>query len=239
VRERELDSVLQIIENPIRRRIIKRLSQEPCYALQLSKELGLGQPLVAKHLSLMEKAGIVTGVLESSPNGPERKRYSLAKSISITMDMAPHLFMERATSFNNQLPAKKDAGARGEEEKEEEDEQGAGEAKRVPFGRRIQDALRVPDDRDKLSLISEILNDVDLEFEEVQRKRVELLSVRNTAMTEAARIAGSLRDLDKKRVLFYILEEHDRGVESISQSLNMRELLVKTILEELENELFG
>jgi hypothetical protein len=40
-------------------------------------------------------------------------------------------------------------------------------------------------------------------------------------------------------VLFYILEEHDREVESISQSLNMRELLVKTILEELENDLFG
>jgi predicted transcriptional regulator len=238
VRERELDSVLQIIENPIRRRIIKRLSQEPCYALQLSKELGLGQPLVAKHLSLMEKAGIVTGVLESSPNGPERKRYSLAKSISITMDMAPHLFMERATSFNNQPSAKKDAGARGEEGTKEEDER-AEVGKRVPFGRRIQDALRVPDDRDKLSLISEILGDVDHEFEEVERKRVELLSARNTAMTEAARIAGSLRDLDKKRVLFYILEEHDREVGSISQSLNMRELLVKTILEELENELFG
>src|SRR5580704_12747238 len=99
MKESELDSVLQVIENPVRRRIIKRLSQEPCYALQLSKELGLGQPLVAKHLSIMEKAGVVTSALESSPNGPERRRYSLAKSISITMDMAPHLFMERATTF--------------------------------------------------------------------------------------------------------------------------------------------
>jgi predicted transcriptional regulator len=50
MKERELDSVLQVIENPVRRRIIKRLSQESCYALQLSKELGLGQPLVAKHM---------------------------------------------------------------------------------------------------------------------------------------------------------------------------------------------
>src|SRR5438552_303021 len=88
MKERELDSVLQVIENPVRRKIIKRLSQESGYALQLSKELGLGQPLVAKHLSLMEKAGLVTSALESSPSGPERRRYSLAKSISITMDVA-------------------------------------------------------------------------------------------------------------------------------------------------------
>jgi predicted transcriptional regulator len=225
MRERELDSVLQIIENPIRRRIIKRLSQEPCYALQLSKELGLGQPLVAKHLSLMEKAGIVTGILESSPNGPDRKRYSLAKSISITMDMAPHLFLERATSFSNEaLTREKESGREGEG---------------IPFSERLEEALHEPDDRDKLSAISEILNDVDKDIREVERKRVELLGIRNTAMTEAARIAGSLQDLDKKRVLFYILEEHDREVETISESLNMRELLVKSILEELETELFG
>ena len=52
----ELDAVLQLIENPVRRKIIKRLSQEPSYPLQLSKELGLGQPLVAKHLGpLLER----------------------------------------------------------------------------------------------------------------------------------------------------------------------------------------
>jgi len=46
----DLDAVLGTVENPIRRRIIARLSQEPNYQLQLSKELGLSQQLVAKHL---------------------------------------------------------------------------------------------------------------------------------------------------------------------------------------------
>jgi len=219
MKERELDSVLQVLENPVRRRIIKRLSQEPSYALQLSKELGLGQPLVAKHLGIMEKAGIVTSAPESSPSGPERKKYSLAKSVSITMDMAPHLFMEKATSFN----VSPKGGARRE----------------ADFGRRVQRALQARDERDKLSLISEILNEVDETIREVEERRIELLSVRNVAMTEAAKIASSLEDLDKKRVLFHILEEHDREVESISQSLNMRELVVRSILEELERELFG
>jgi predicted transcriptional regulator len=221
MKERELDSVLRVIENPVRRRIIKRLSQEPCYALQLSKELGLGQPLVAKHLSIMEKAGLVTSALESSPNGPERKRYTLAKSISITMDVAPHLFKERAISFNAPLPK-----PRTSQEK-------------TPFGERKGEALAAPDDRAKLSLISQTLNDIDQMIGAVEEQRVGLLSARNELMNEATKIVVNLEDLDTRRVAFHILEEHDRQVESISRSLDMREMVVKSILDELESVLFG
>src|SRR5713226_8892466 len=144
MKERELDSVLQVIENPVRRRIIKRLSQEPSYALQLSKELGPGQPLVAKHLSLMEKAGLVTSALASSPNGPERRRYSLAKRISITMDVAPHLFKERAISFN-EPPG-------GKTSKQTD----------APLGKRVHEALATQDEKERLTLISDVLSDIDL-----------------------------------------------------------------------------
>lgn len=220
MKQGELDSVLQVIENPVRRRIIKRLSQEPCYALQLSKELGLGQPLVAKHLSIIESAGLVTSILESSPNGPERKRYLLAKSISITMDLAPNLFMERAVAFGA-VPAKEKSSR----------EIGL-------LNKRVRVALDNPDDRERLALISEIVDDVDKRMRVVEEERVALLSVRNTAMTEAARIASKLEGLDTKRVLFHILDKHDREVESISQSLNLREMVVRSILEEFR-DVFG
>jgi predicted transcriptional regulator len=222
MKERELDSMLQVIENPVRRRIIKRLSQEPSYALQLSKELGLGQPLVAKHLSIIERAGLVTSALESSPNGPERRRYSLAKSISITMDVAPHLFKERAISFDTPVPRLKTPR----------------ETKR-PLGDRVQDALGASDERERLSLISKVLGDVDTGIDAIEEERVGLLSVRNELMNEAAKIVGSLGDLDTRRVVFHILEEHDRDVASISRSLDMREMLVRSILKELERDIFG
>jgi len=220
MKQKELDSVLQVIENPVRRRIIKRISQGPSYALQLSKELGLGQPLVAKHLSIMEKAGLLTSSVESSPNGPERKRYSLAKSVTITMDLAPNLFMERGVAFGA-LPVKKPS--RGVD----------------LLSKRVRDALERQDDGGRLSLVSQILGDVDRMMREVEEERVALLTVRNAAMSEAARIAGKLEDQDKKRILFHVLDEHDREVESISQSLNLRETVVRSILEELENEVFG
>ena len=40
-----LDSILLAIENPVRRKIIKRLSKQPSYQLQISKELGFSQQL--------------------------------------------------------------------------------------------------------------------------------------------------------------------------------------------------
>jgi len=58
-------------------------------------------------------------------------------------------------------------------------------------------------------------------------------------MQEAGRIAGRLKEADKRRVLLHILDEHDREVDSISEALEPREVTVKATLEELEREFFG
>ncbi len=218
--EEELDSVLQILENPVRRRIIRRLSEEPSYALQLSKELGLGQPLVSKHLSVMERAGMVTAASESSPNGPERRRYSLAKSVSITMDVAPHVFKERAISFGAPSPKRSKGGEEGLVEM-------------------ALAALSKTDDNERLSKISQVLGEVDSKIASMEEERAGLLALRNELMDAAAKIVVRMRDLDTRKVVFHILEEHDREVESISRSLDMREVVVRSILEELGREIFG
>ena len=215
--QKELDSLLQVMENPVRRRIIKRLAQEPGYALQLSKELGLGQPLVAKHLTIMENAGLIASTMEESPNGPRRKRYSLSRSVSITMDLGPNMFMERGRDIE------------------------ASRAKGPPTASRllgrVDEAVGKGKERERLSRLSDVLEDVDVRMREVEEERLSLLMVRNRAMHEAAMIATEL-ELDKRRVLFHILDEHDRAADSISESLNIRELTVRKILEELEKEFF-
>jgi len=165
----------------------------------------------------MEKAGIVASALESSPNGPERRRYSLAKSISITMDVAPHLFKEKAIAFN--LEKRPPKGR--------------------PFAERADRALRSHDDKEKLASIADLLAEIDARIGTVEEERVGLLTVRNDLMDEAARIVAGLQDLDMRRVMFHILEEHDREVASISQSLDMREVLVKSILDALQRDIFG
>jgi predicted transcriptional regulator len=217
--QQELDLILQVVENPVRRRIIKRLSQEPCYALQLSKELGLGQPLVAKHLGIMEKAGLVRSVAEASPSGPPRKKYSLARGVSVTMDLGPNIFIERGTSFE---PKRK----------------GKSPQETAQLRKRLDHAKEAEDDRRRLSQLSEVLNDVDGRMGELEAERAELLEIRNETMGEAAQIAAKLTELDMRRVLFHILDEHDREVDSISEALNLRELSVRRFLEELERDYF-
>ena len=98
--ETDLDLILMILENSTRRDIIKRLSEEPNYTLQLAKDLGLGQQLVSKHLRVMERAGIVESSIESSPHGPKRKIYTLNQSISVTLDVSTHLFKTKVVFFD-------------------------------------------------------------------------------------------------------------------------------------------
>jgi predicted transcriptional regulator len=218
MKQEELDSILQVMENPVRRRILKRLSQQSSYVLQLSKELGLGQPLVAKHMALMEAAGLVTPTTESSPSGPRRKRYSLAKSVSITMDLAPNLFLEKGLTFGAGAPR-------------------AGASKASEQLRRRVEASEGRDDKEAFSTLSAVLREVDAMMARMDEERAGLLSIRDRAMREASRIAGGVDEQDKRRVLFYILDRHDREVERISESLNLRELSVRKILEELEKDL--
>lgn len=214
----ELDRILQVVENPVRRKIIKRLSQEPAYQLQLSKELGLGQSLVAKHLKIMKEAGLVTVTGEESSSGPERKRYSLARGVSITMDLGPNLFIERGMAFGVRPGRKRSEFA-------------------ARLRERVEEASEKPDDAKRVSLLSDILGDIDRRIQEVEDERTELLGVRNLAMGEAARVASKFEGVDVRKVLLHVLDEHDREVERISEALNLREFSVRTILDELEDYL--
>jgi len=89
----ELDEMLSVIENPARRQILEALVREPHYALQLSKELGMSQQAIVKHLRVMESCGLVESFQEESDlGGPMRKRYFPALNFTIVVDSGPNLF---------------------------------------------------------------------------------------------------------------------------------------------------
>lgn len=220
--QEELDKLLSVIENPVRRKIIKRLSEGPAHAFQLAKELNLGQPLVAKHMKVMEENGFVTFDIETDTHtGPERKKYSLARSFTITMDLAPNTYVIRGTPLEVRSRRKAESQTASHLRKQ------------------IGSALDVEDERKRLSQLSEILTEVDERMNDLEAEHTELVQVRNQAMEAASEIANKLDELDKRRVLFRILDEHDRGAEDISEALRLREAEVKEILEELEREFFG
>lgn len=214
----ELDAVLGTVENPIRRRIIARLSQEPNYQLQLSKELGLSQQLVAKHLVTMEDAGLVSTVLEDSPRGPQRKEYLLKKSFSVTVDLAPNWFRARMFSFGA-VPGVKETDERAQ------------------VSAQANEALKFPDEASRIKPLAQIIAEVDRKLNEMEEQRAVLLYLRGLALREAARATTSLGSSDRRKVLRYIMKEQRDGIGDMSASLGLQQQVVGDILEEIEKEL--
>ncbi len=207
------------MENPIRRRIIARISEEPNYQLALSKELGLSQQLVAKHLVTMEDAGLVSTISQDSPRGPQRKEYLLKKSFSVTIDLAPNLFRARMFSFGA-VP-----GIRENDE-------------RAQMVAQVSEVLRYPEGASRIRPLTKVVAEVDKKRKEMEEERAVLLYIRSLALMEAARITTSLPSDDRRKVLRYLMrEEGDLG--SISASLGLQKQVVSEILEEIERELAG
>ncbi len=206
--------------NPTRRRIIKRLSQEPSYPSQLSRELGLGQALVAKHLTALEDVGVVTSSMAESPHGPKRREYLLSRSVSVTVDFAPHFFNAQVLSFGA-VP-----------------ESGGMSSEVTSLMNRMNAMLGNPERKGNLGLYSSLLADIDSKLKELQDERSILLYIRNHAMKEVAKlIRRSDRTSDEKKVLYHVLDKHIRNVQRISECLNLREGIVRKILAQMRSEL--
>src|ERR1700730_12072478 len=198
--DEELNLVLQVLENPVRRKIVKRLSRGSSYPLRLSKELGLGQPLVAKHLAIMEKAGMVSSSMKKSPGGPDRRSYSLAKSVSVTLDLGPNLFIQHGFAF----------GSVTGKDLSDEASSLLGDVSRVSR-----------DDERAIHSLATILERVDNRLDGLEGERATLLYVRNLALSTALQAISTVKDEAKRRVIYSVLEEHSKDVDDLSDWLDL------------------
>ena len=91
----DIDTILSVIENPTRRKILMALVREPHYPLQLSRELGVSQQAIMKNLDILEKSGLVESWKESSEKGPLKIVYRPTSEFTLTIDLRNGMF--RAT----------------------------------------------------------------------------------------------------------------------------------------------
>ncbi len=89
----DADTVLKLLQNDVRRRILARLVREPHYPMQLAELLKVSQPAINKHLKELESGGLVTKEqVPSEKGGPPKRIYSVTESISVRIDLGPDLF---------------------------------------------------------------------------------------------------------------------------------------------------
>jgi predicted transcriptional regulator len=212
----QLNSILRLIENPVRRKILKRLSQEPSYPLELAKEIGEAQQLVTSHLALLEKAGIVSSSLTASPLGPNRKSYFLKQSAYLSISFGPHLFNEQFLNFKA-LPAELSKPAND-------------------FMKRISE-IKENNNESKIEPFSCLFKDIDDKLAKLEGEKTVLLFIRDLAMKHASEnLEEQHKTHDEKRILHYILDERSSNIENISKALNLKESLVRSMLEKLKEE---
>jgi DNA-binding transcriptional ArsR family regulator len=87
-----MNQVLEIVGNETRRKILELLSVEPHYISQIAKKLDITQPAILKHLSVLEKAGLIENFWRKNPLGGARKYYRICDSVGIEIAINPKGF---------------------------------------------------------------------------------------------------------------------------------------------------
>lgn len=213
---KDFETVVGVLGSPVRRDIIKKLSQGPDYTLRLSNELNINQQLAAKHLKVIQDAELVDVVRQKSSLGADKNVFHLNKFYSLQIDFSPSLYNERLISFNNphQWIQEDDYMEKLEEQVKD-----------------IDDEAEVDD----VSPIRQIIKVIDDELEGLEKRRARLLYIRNLALGAAQ---NALEEVDraKRQVIQHLIDLGPTSVEALSKAFQIGEDTVKDIISELERE---
>jgi ArsR family transcriptional regulator len=80
--------LLDLLGNENRRRILRLLSQKPCYVTEISEYLSVSPKAVIDHLRKLEEAGLI----ESRTDDQRRKYFHITRSLRLEVDVSPHSF---------------------------------------------------------------------------------------------------------------------------------------------------
>ncbi|MFC7008030.1 ArsR/SmtB family transcription factor [Halalkalicoccus salilacus] len=85
-------ALLDLLGNENRRRILRLLSQKPCYVTEISDYLGVSPKAVIDHLRKLEEAGLV----ESRTDEKRRKYFHIARHLRLEVNVSPYGFASKS-----------------------------------------------------------------------------------------------------------------------------------------------
>ncbi len=217
VAKRDFETVVGVLGNPVRRSIIKKLSEGPDYTLRLSSELNIAQQLAAKHLKVIRDAELVDVVRQKSSRGADKNVFHLNKFYSLQIDFSPALYNERLISFNNPVQWIQQDNHMEHLETQVKD---------------IEEDSLDPDD---VPPLRQIIQAIDEELDSVEKRRARLLYIRNLAL-EATQNALEEMDRRKKKVVHHIVDHGPTSVEALSRTFDLREDVIRDVVTELQKE---
>lgn len=213
--ELNIDTMLAIVGNPTRRQILRKLSKESHYPLQLSRELNISQQSIMKHLAVLEDNDLVVSIIQKSDSGgPPRKYYTATKRLSIIIDIAPTVFHEEFRLLEPVTDS---------------------DVKEL-LDMEMNNSNRTVEKRRLMELTARIY-EINSKIKAVEEERYRLMGEKERAVKLAYRLVDVLcDDYNQRAVLRYIMEYDELSIARMSEMLNMREAEVEAAVKNLEQD---
>ena len=97
------DTILEILGNDSRRRILSLLAKKPCYVSEISYALKMAPKAVIEHLEKLEKAGLI----RSFEDG-RRRYYYINQNMRLEISISPHTFQTSLVNDVREMERKMD-----------------------------------------------------------------------------------------------------------------------------------
>lgn len=210
------DTILNILGNDTRRKILSALSKEPMYFNQLAKAIDVGQQAILRHLQALEDGGLIESYGEKSNLGaPPRKYYKLNSSFSMTISFSEDDF----TITNQDIKQLRQRESRKYYKM---------------YDSMSQDTLKA------LAQLQKNLDYVDEEIGRLESRLSDLRALKQMILRRLHEIGVHKFEDNERKVLYAIVIESPQSVAELSEILNEEETelreIIRTIREKLDLE---
>lgn len=205
----DIDVLLDVLGNETRRRILQLLADEPRYFIQLSKDLGVSQQAVLKHLEILERYGFVMSFEgESDFAAPKRKYFQLNRScmlaIGITNDAVQFVFHDIPQESTKEPPKQS-------------------ELKFIQ--KEVADLEREKDHSKIVTMSDALLQEINQKLKDLANTEISLLRLKQKITRTVHEAIRESIDEELQRQILYstIGEERRPDVNQLSERLDARE----------------
>ena len=214
----EIGQLLDLLGNNTRRRILESLTNEPKYFIQLSKEIGVSQQAVLKHLFLLENFGLIESFkAKSNLAAPDRKYFQLNRSVYLSIGITGNSMEIKMENIKgpNKIRSKNNMAIESKEVSIKKDKE-------------ITDILK--NTKRKLELIAKRMQELEDEKIHLLKEKQQILEITHQVIRESLE-----EDLARRILYSNLISREITDIEELSEILNTREKEIKIIVKSLED----
>ena len=214
----EIGEFLDLLGNNTRRRILESLTNEPKYFIQLSKEIGVSQQAVLKHLFLLENFGLIESFkAKSNLAAPDRKYFQLNRSVHLSIGITGNSMEIKMENIKgpNKIRSKNNMAIESKEVSIKKDKE-------------ITDILK--NTKHKLELLAKRMQELEDEKIHLLKEKQQILEITHQVIRESLE-----EDLARRILYSNLISREIIDIEELSEILNTREKEIKIVVKSLED----